>query len=109
MWPGRHGERAPPAPPSSRSRWPALCRMWLPLPLAWVWIGAQAFGLTGSLLAGGGVALLGFLATTLLVMKGLARIDTAWVGLRRQSGHAQAKGALTQVVVVSATLGLLLF
>jgi hypothetical protein len=83
--------------------------MWAPIPLAWLWIGAQAYAVTGSLLAGCGVALLGFVATTILVMKGLARIDTTWVALRRRAGHKQPQGALTQVVVISATLGIALF
>ena len=39
-------------------------------------------------------------------MKALARLDEVWVDLRRRAGHDQAQGALTAVVVVSATLGL---
>src|SRR4051794_25587447 len=83
--------------------------MWAPIPLAWLWIGAQVVGLTGSILAGASLALLGFVATIVIVMKALARVDVLWVALRRRSGHDQRQGALTQVVVVSATLGLLLF
>ena len=83
--------------------------MWAPIPLAWIWVGARAYDATGSLVAGGGVALLGFAATVTLAMAALARLDRVWVALRRRAGHDQAQGALTQVVVVSATLGLLLF
>jgi multisubunit Na+/H+ antiporter MnhB subunit len=83
--------------------------MWAPIPLAWIWVGARAYDATGSLVAGGGVALLGFAATVTLAMAALARLDRVWVALRRRAGHDQADGALTQVVVVSATLGLLLF
>ena len=32
--------------------------------------------------------------------------DVAWVALRRRAGHDQREGALTQVVVVSATIGI---
>ncbi len=83
--------------------------MWAPIPLAWIWVGARAYDATGSLVAGGGVALLGFAATVTLAMAALARLDRVWVALRRRAGHDQDQGALTQVVVVSATLGLLLF
>jgi hypothetical protein len=83
--------------------------MWAPIPLAWIWVGARAYDVTGSLVAGGGVALVGFAATVTLAMAALARLDRVWVALRRRAGHDQAEGALTQVVVVSATLGLLLF
>jgi hypothetical protein len=83
--------------------------MWAPIPLAWIWVGARAYDATGSLVAGGGVALVGFAATVTVAMAALARLDRFWVALRRRAGHDQAEGALTQVVVVSATLGLLLF
>jgi hypothetical protein len=83
--------------------------MWAPIPIAWMWIGARVYDATGSLAADGGVALLGFLATATLAMSALTRVDTAWVALRRRSGHDQPQGALTQVVVVSATLGILVF
>jgi hypothetical protein len=83
--------------------------MWAPIPIAWMWIGARVYDATGSLAADGGGALLGFLASATLAMSALTRVDTAWVALRRRSGHVQHQGALTQVVVVSATLGILVF
>ena len=83
--------------------------MWAPLPLAWMWVGGRVYNVTGSLAADGTVDLLGFLVTMWLMMSALSRLDTVWVDLRRQAGHRQSQGALTQVVVVSATLGLLAF
>jgi hypothetical protein len=83
--------------------------MWAPLPLAWMWVGGKVYNATGSLAADGTVALLGFLVTMSLTMAALNRLDTVWIDLRRQAGHRQEQGALTQVVVVSATLGLLGF
>ena len=83
--------------------------MWAPVPLAWFWVGARVYVATESLAAGAGVAFAGFVATTILVMVTLARVDRAWVALRRRAGHDQAQGALTQVVVVSATFGLIGF
>jgi hypothetical protein len=83
--------------------------IWAPIPLAWIWVGARVYDATGRLVAGGGVAMLGLLATTMLTIAALTRVDRVWVTLRRRAGHDQAEGALTQVVVVSATLGLVLF
>jgi hypothetical protein len=83
--------------------------MWAPIPLAWMWVGGQVFSATGSLAADGAVAFLGFMATTWLAMAALNRLDAVWVALRRKAGHEQKQGALTQVVVVSATLGILVF
>ena len=81
--------------------------LWVPIPLAWMWIGAQVYKATGgSLMADCSVALLGFLATTIFTMKALTRLDAVWVRLRQRAGHDQGQGALTGVVVVSATLGL---
>ena len=83
--------------------------MWAPIPLAWIWVGARVYDATGSLMAYGGVALLGFLATAVLDLAVLTRIDRVWVALRRRSGYEQAEGALTDVVAVSATFGILMF
>lgn len=83
--------------------------MWAPIPLAWMWVGARVYYATGSIAADLGVILLGFVASMILTMKALVRLDTVWVALRRRAGHQQAQGALTQIVVVSATLGLLAF
>lgn len=83
--------------------------MWAPIPLAWMWVGARVFAVTGSLAAQGSVAFLGFVATTWLAMAALARIDSGWVALRRRAGHDQPDGALAQVVVVSFTLGIVAF
>ena len=83
--------------------------MWVPIPLAWFWIGARVYDVTGSIFADGVVVLGGFLATVILVMQVLARIDRAWVDLRRKAGHEQREGALNQVVVASATFGIIGF
>jgi hypothetical protein len=83
--------------------------MWAPIPIAWMWVGARVYEATGSLVADGAVVLLGFLATISLAMAALTRLDRVWVDLRRQAGHDQAEGALTRVVVISATLGILMF
>jgi hypothetical protein len=83
--------------------------MWLPIPLAWMWIGGRVFALTGSLAADGAVTFLGFVGSIYLAVQMLLRVDGVWVGLRRRAGHDQEGGALSEVVAISATLGLLMF
>lgn len=83
--------------------------MWAPIPLGWLWIGGRVYNVTGSLGADLGVAFLGFVATTLLGVVALTRIDRIWVDLRRRAGHEQDQGALAQVSIVSGTFGLVAF
>jgi hypothetical protein len=78
--------------------------MWAAIPLAWLWIGGRVYSVTGSLGADVGVAFLGFVATLLLTVAALRRIDNGWIALRRRAGHDQVEGALTQVVTISATV-----
>jgi hypothetical protein len=74
-----------------------------------MWIGARVNDATNSLAAGGGVTFLGFVATIMLAAAALARLDRLWVILRRRAGHDQTQGALSQVMIVSTAVGLLLF
>jgi len=83
--------------------------MWAPIPFAWLWVGGRVYAATGSLAADGGAVLLGFIATVTAAMVALNRVDAVWIRLRQRAGHDQREGALTQVVVVSATLGLVVF
>ena len=83
--------------------------MWALIPLVWMWIGARVNDATNSLAAGGGVTFLGFVATIMLAAAALARLDRLWVILRRRAGHDQTQGALSQVMIVSTAVGLLLF
>lgn len=83
--------------------------MWAPIPIAWMWVGARVYEATGSLGADLGVVFVGFSVTTILAMRALHRLDRTWIKLRRYAGYDQAEGALTQVVVASATFGLVAF
>jgi hypothetical protein len=80
--------------------------MWLPIPLAWLWVGGRIYSVTGSLAADLAVAFFGFVATTLLVLVALIRVDKMWIALRRRAGHKQAQGAVAQVAIVSGTVGI---
>jgi hypothetical protein len=83
--------------------------MWAPIPVAWVWVGANAYRATGSFLVGASVWFLGFTATLCLVAAVLARLDRVWVRLRQRAGRGEAQGALTPVLVVTATFALAAF
>jgi hypothetical protein len=83
--------------------------MWLPNPVAWLWVGARTYDATQRISLGGLAALIGILISTTLLMMILTRLDMRWVVLRRRAGREQKDGALTQVVVVSATLALAAF
>ena len=83
--------------------------MWVPIPLAWFWVGARVYDVTHSIMADGIVVLGGFLLSVIVVLKVLTRIDELWIELRRRAGHDQRDGALNQVVIVSATFGVVGF
>lgn len=83
--------------------------MWAPIPVAWVWVGARVYDVSNSFVAGACAWFAGFLATLWLVAAALTRLDRAWIELRRRAGHERAGGALTNVVVVSATIALAAF
>ena len=83
--------------------------MWGPIPVAWVWVGARAYDATGSFVAGASAWFLGFAVTLWMIAGALARLDRIWVRLRNRAGDAQAQGAMTQVIVVTATFALAAF
>jgi hypothetical protein len=83
--------------------------MWVAIPLAWLWIGGRVYAATGSLAADAGVAFFGFVGATLLAVVALRRVDSVWISLRQRAGHEQEEGALTEVVTISATFGIIAF
>jgi hypothetical protein len=87
----------------------AALMMWGPIPVAWVWVGARVYDGTGSFVAGAATWFLGFAATLWVVAGALARLDRIWIRLRNRAGDAQAQGAMTQVIVVTATFALAAF
>src|SRR3954468_6402280 len=83
--------------------------MWAPIPFAWLWIGGRVYSGTGSLAADGFVAFFGFVASVVLLVAALRRVDGIWVILRRRAGHEQPEGALNEVVAISGALGIVGF
>jgi hypothetical protein len=85
-----------------------LC-FWGPLPLAWLWVGAQVNYRTGSVSFGIFSAFLGLLLTLLAGLAVLKRLDAAWILVRRAAGHDQRTGIIGPIFAVTAAVGATLF
>jgi hypothetical protein len=87
-----------------------LCvALWIPVPLAGLWIGSQAAYLAGSEMFGIGVAFVVIMALLALTLVVLRRLDYVWKLVRRAAGHQQARGALERIFVVTAVIGASIF
>jgi hypothetical protein len=78
---------------------------WGPIPMAWLWIGAQVQYVSDSVSLGILCAFIGMIAT---LMGGLAlvkRLDQFWILVRRAGGHDQRKGIITPVFAAAAIIG----
>lgn len=85
------------------------CTFWGPIPMAWLWIGAQVKHQTGSISL---FIIVGFLGMLLTLLAGLAlmrRIDQFWILVRRAAGHDQRKGAIGPVFAVASIVGVTAF
>ena len=82
---------------------------WGPIPMAWLWIGAQAKHQTGSIAL---FIIVGFLGMLLTLLAGLAlmrRIDQFWILARRAAGHDQRSGVIGPVFAVASVIGVTAF
>jgi hypothetical protein len=88
----------------------ALClTLWGPQPIAWLWVGGQVQGATGSVEPAIMVAFLGMLATLFFTLVIVKRLDHAWRLVRRAAGHPQIDGVVERVFVISAGVAVVLF
>ena len=78
--------------------------LWGPQPLAWLWVGSYVEYYSGWVELGLLSAFLGMLASMLVSIAVLKRIDYAWRLVRRAAGHDQQDGALEWIFVVSLTI-----
>jgi hypothetical protein len=82
---------------------------WGPIPMAWLWIGAQVQHRTGSV----GLAILtafaGMIATLFSGLALVKRLDQFWILVRRAAGYDQRKGIIGPVFAVAAVIGATLF
>ncbi len=77
-----------------------LC--WGPIPLACLWVSAQANYLTGSVSFGVLTALVALFVLLFGMLMLLRRLDNAWILVRRAAGHDQRTGALPRVFGATA-------
>ena len=82
---------------------------WGPLPVAWLWVGSQVDYLTGSTFFGMVVAFFGLLATLVVGLMVMRRLDLLWILARRAGGHDQREGIIGRVFAVSAVVGATVF
>ena len=86
----------------------AVC-FWGPIPMAWLYIGAQVQYHTDSVSLALVVAFLGMILTLLAGLALLKRIDQFWILVRRAAGHDQRTGAIGAIFAVGTGVGVLLF
>jgi hypothetical protein len=83
--------------------------LWGPQPVGWLWVGSQVDYHTGSVSLGIAVAFAGMIATLMLTLALLVRLDTIWKIVRRAGGIDQRDGALPRIFMVTAIVAALAF
>lgn len=84
--------------------------LWVVLPVGWIWIGAQVFGLSGSGGVGVAVGLLGFVVSLLAVIALLDGLSHRYERVQHARGRAtHGHVALESIIVISSGLVLALF
>jgi len=78
---------------------------WGPIPMAWLWVGAQVQYRTDSVGLAILLAFVGMLFTLLLGLAAMRRLDQLWILARRAAGHDQKQGMIGPVFAVAAVIG----
>jgi hypothetical protein len=82
---------------------------WGPIPMAWLWVGAQIKYHWDSVTLAIFVAFLGMLLTLLAGLAVMRRLDQFWILVRRAAGHDQRSGVIGPVFAVASIVGVTLF
>lgn len=82
---------------------------WGPIPMAWLWLGAQLQYHTDSVSLGIFVAFVGMILTIMGGLTLVKRLDGFWILARRAAGHDQRSGIIGPVFAVAAIIGVTLF
>jgi len=83
--------------------------LWGPQPAAWLWVGSQVDYHTDSVSLGIVVAFGGMIASLMLTLALLVRLDSIWKVVRRAGGIDQRDGALGRIFMVTAIVAVLVF
>lgn len=79
-----------------------LC--WGPIPVACLWIGAQANYQTGNISFGILASFIGLFVLLFGALKLLRRLDEAWILVRRAAGYDQRTGTLGRIFAATAVV-----
>jgi hypothetical protein len=79
-----------------------LC--WGPIPVACLWVGAEANYLTSDVFLGVVLAMVALFVLLFGALALLRRMDAAWILVRRAAGYDQRSGALGRVFAATAVL-----
>ena len=82
--------------------------LWVPQPLAWLWVGSHVYWEVDSIEIGILTAFGGMMLTLFLSLAVLKRLDFLWRLVRRSAGHEQGEGVLERIFVVSAVIAVVL-
>jgi len=78
---------------------------WGPLPLAWLWVASQVQYWTDNVFFGIVAGFAGLIASLLIGLMILKRLDHTWILVRRAAGYDQRQGRMTVIFAVCCVLG----
>jgi hypothetical protein len=82
---------------------------WGPLPMAWLWVASQVQYWTDNVFFGIVAGFAGLIATLLIGLVILKRLDHAWILVRRAAGYDQRQGRMGIIFAVCCVLGTVAF
>jgi hypothetical protein len=83
--------------------------VWIPQPVAWLWVGSQLDYRTGSVSFGIAVAFVGMILTLMATLVLAVRLDALWKVIRRAAGHDQLEGMLVRIFAITAIVAAVAF
>lgn len=83
---------------------------WGPIPAAWLWVGSQVYWRTDdNLMAGLATSFIGMIATLMVGLMVMRRLDEAWILVRRAAGHDQRTGVIGRIFAITCIVGASIF
>jgi hypothetical protein len=82
---------------------------WGPLPIAWLWVASQVQYWTDNVFAGIVAGFAGLIASLLVGLVILKRLDHTWILVRRAAGYDQRQGRMVIIFAVACVLGTIAF
>ena len=82
---------------------------WGPLPIAWLWVASQVQYLTDNVFVGILAGFLGLIASLMLGLVILKRLDHTWILVRRAAGYDQRQGRMGIIFAIVCVVGTIAF